>query len=197
MNCEKCGAENAHFMGSSQSWGPAPSDAENTPDNLPGGYAWLCEDCAIEISFAEMVKSSEEMDREMAEQDRADWLKKWPGHCPTCNGLGLIVYQDDPSPSGVSLSPGTMEFSDPCDCLEDGNCPRCGKKGWADCPTETTDWENEPCLYCGWSSSAAERGEEGMVCPPAPPPPDIPHPDSPELDSYLEMMYEDRTYYEE
>lgn len=52
MNCEKCGNENAHFTGSSRSYGPDASDAENTSDNLPGGFAWLCDDCLDEITTA-------------------------------------------------------------------------------------------------------------------------------------------------
>ena len=45
MNCEKCGREGAAFMGNSKSWGPDPCDCENTSENLPGGFAWLCDEC--------------------------------------------------------------------------------------------------------------------------------------------------------
>jgi len=51
MNCEKCGTENAHFTGNSKSWGPDACEAENVPENLPGGYAWLCEECDMELWF--------------------------------------------------------------------------------------------------------------------------------------------------
>lgn len=54
MECEKCGKEGAHFMGVSRSWGPDPVDAENTPENLPGGFAWLCDDCLGDIIFEEV-----------------------------------------------------------------------------------------------------------------------------------------------
>jgi hypothetical protein len=45
MECQRCHKENAHFTGSSSSYGPVEADAENTPENLPGGYAWLCDEC--------------------------------------------------------------------------------------------------------------------------------------------------------
>lgn len=37
-------------MGSSRPWGPDPSDANNTPENLPGGHVWLCDECLEEIT---------------------------------------------------------------------------------------------------------------------------------------------------
>lgn len=52
MKCEACGREGAVFMGSSKSWGPDESDAENTPDNLPGGMAWVCEECIMGMVVA-------------------------------------------------------------------------------------------------------------------------------------------------
>lgn len=48
MNCEKCGREGADFMGRSKSY-PDPIDCSNTPDNLPGGFAWLCPDCLDQV----------------------------------------------------------------------------------------------------------------------------------------------------
>lgn len=50
MKCQKCGTENnVHFTGSTCSWGPDKSDCTNTPENLPGGFAWLCDNCHYEI----------------------------------------------------------------------------------------------------------------------------------------------------
>ena len=74
--------------------------------------------------------------------------RRWPEHCTNCHASGVITWQEDPSPSGVGLSPGTMTFADPCpDCLEKGACPRCGNNnghGWC-------IGEMEPCPACGWS----------------------------------------------
>lgn len=52
MICERCSTDGAHFVGSSRSYGPAESDAENTPANLPGGYGWLCDNCLSSIDAA-------------------------------------------------------------------------------------------------------------------------------------------------
>lgn len=60
--------------------------------------------------------------------------------CQNCKGTGQVGYNDDPSPSGVSLSPGTMVFTNPCpNCLEKGLCPGCGQ----------TIGEHDNCK-CGW-----------------------------------------------
>ncbi|RRR75478.1 MAG: hypothetical protein EI684_04545 [Candidatus Viridilinea halotolerans] len=37
-----------------------------------------------------------------------------------------MSYEDDPSPAGAGLSPGSMTFSEPCVCIEAQRCPRCG-----------------------------------------------------------------------
>ena len=51
MKCQKCKTEGAHFTGSSCEYGPDPSDAANTPENLPLGFAWLCDDCLSQIEY--------------------------------------------------------------------------------------------------------------------------------------------------
>lgn len=58
MECEKCHKSPAYFTGSSKSFGPDASDAENTKENLPGGFAWLCQECWIDIAMDEMEKAS-------------------------------------------------------------------------------------------------------------------------------------------
>ena len=61
----------------------------------------------------------------------------------------------DPSPSGVSLSPGYMEDWDPCtECVEQNKCPRCGGP--------LTGKRNEPdtlyCRKCRWNSDEKFEG---------------------------------------
>jgi len=83
------------------------------------------------------------------------YVSKWPDFCRKCNGTGLIIYEDDPSPAGVALSPGTMDFEEPCSgCVENGICPRCGKEVW---PVDI-DWP-QPCGNCGWE----EKITEGVI----------------------------------
>lgn len=70
--------------------------------------------------------------------------------CEYCAGTGYIVYKDDPSPAGVSLSPGSMWYSDSCPkCLERGLCPRCG--------AELVDGEWSICPSCGWDEKEADK----------------------------------------
>ena len=93
--------------------------------------------------------------------ERVTYQLTWPKYCRKCNGLGEIVYNDDPSAAGVSLSPGSMEFSDPCQCLEDGNCPRCGRYNvsWLNAEDDMLK-----CPVCGWvyqSSPGCPPGWDG------------------------------------
>lgn len=72
------------------------------------------------------------------------------------NGSGCILYDDDPSPAGISLSPGTYSYADPCPCVEAGKCPDCGSPligSLDDLNTETGQYTDE--LRCG-----GEEGEE-------------------------------------
>jgi hypothetical protein len=79
---------------------------------------------------------------------------KWQHHCRKCHGLGGFLYSYDPSPAGVSLSPGYMQDFDTCsDCVEQGKCPRCGKLIY---PLDQVDKFNEwldnqtECPHCKW-----------------------------------------------
>lgn len=65
---------------------------------------------------------------EYRRQAYARWVKAWPNHCPSCHGVGEVSYDDDPGASDCSLSAGSMTFTDPCECVEEGRCPRCGKR---------------------------------------------------------------------
>jgi ribosomal protein S27AE len=41
---------------------------------------------------------------------------------------GAILVIDDPSPPGVSLSPGSYAYVDPCPCVIERICPHCGEQ---------------------------------------------------------------------
>lgn len=81
---------------------------------------------------------------------QAKWKKalaayeaEWPNYCRHCHGTGGFIEKYDPSPPGVSLSPGYMEDGHPCpECTENDKCSRCG--GY--CP----DIENPICPHCGF-----------------------------------------------
>ena len=73
----------------------------------------------------------------------ADFTARFPTYCRTCRGWGTITYQDDPSPAGVGLSPGTMEFIEPCPkCVELGHCQQCMSRG--------LNIDGTECQDCGW-----------------------------------------------
>jgi hypothetical protein len=87
---------------------------------------------------------------------RAAYAEQWPNYCRTCEGYGGFVSTYDPSPAGVSLSPGWMEDFDPCTCQTDGDwweakCPRCGVPWYLSLPddflTETVQSMKETWLY--------------------------------------------------
>jgi len=79
---------------------------------------------------------------------RDDYEVLYPDYCHVCQGTGEILYSYDPSPAGVSLSPGMMIDSDPClECLQKGLCPRCRKP----VPEWDVDFnESATCHFCGW-----------------------------------------------
>jgi hypothetical protein len=102
------------------------------------------------------------------------YLYEWPNHCKHCAGWGGHSYSDDPSPPGVSLSPGTTDDYDPCEMCH-GHCSRCGvsflevisddvraeileQEKWAydvQDPDEhlLMGWveRDDPCPACGWT----------------------------------------------
>lgn len=94
---------------------------------------------------------------EMADDDaykRLFYIRRFPKYCTHCDGTGMLTYEDDPSPAGVGLSPGTMTFEDPCpECVEKGICPRCGNMAW---PDDDVEWP-QPCKFCNW-----EEGVPGV-----------------------------------
>jgi len=88
----------------------------------------------------------------------AEYDQQWPGYCRKCNGVGHHNY-----PS-TRDEPGGCE---PCSCVEDNTCPRCGghtvvwlvgyhewqyieSHVWCKIPM---DGETPFCPSCGWLDS--------------------------------------------
>lgn len=69
-----------------------------------------------------------------------------------CLRNGLKVVRDDPSPAGISLSPGFYEYVEPCPCVEAGRCPWCGHEleGPLD-DLSSTSRLRCPAPECGWT----------------------------------------------
>ena len=77
------------------------------------------------------------------------WRTEHPCHCQKCMGWGWVFYDYDPSPAGVSLSSGSMQDCDPCECIENDICPVCGQLGlqWRNddmnCKCDACDYDDE------------------------------------------------------
>jgi len=85
----------------------------------------------------------------------AEYEKSYPNYCTHCQGWGGSWSKYDPSPSGISLSPGFMYEFDPCPkCVENSICPRCGK--------ELYDADEVICKECGFNG----KEDEGLPQPP-------------------------------
>lgn len=81
----------------------------------------------------------------------AAYEREHPHYCRKCGGQGAKFVEYDPSPAGVSLSPGYMVDIEPCtECVEQGKCPRCGA---SDLPwDEEAVWDaQDACPHCGWA----------------------------------------------
>jgi hypothetical protein len=93
-------------------------------------------------------------------EDRELFKQAWPEHCTKCEGWGGFWHSFDPSPSGVSLSAGSMMELDPCeDCVVLGKCPRCGLQDDA----EVSD-EFEHCRSCDWRWDFSDGMPEYDIC---------------------------------
>jgi hypothetical protein len=100
-----------------------------------------------------------------AQEARQAWAQAWPHYCRSCNGYGGGWSAYDPSPSGVSLAPGSVVDFDPCSTRSDASrCARCfhqhGEE-WLD--------GDLPCAACGWSTTTPQGmpPEAECVCWPA------------------------------
>ena len=124
-------------------------------------------DSCAEVKYAEQHKA----DYKAFQLDVGAYIAAWPSYCQSCSGWGGKTTSYDPSPAGISLSPGYMTDYDPCgECVEKDICPRCAntsvrliehdKKG-----------DHYACLVCAW----VEQEDEGAPLDP---------PDSPECDCW-------------
>lgn len=96
-----------------------------------------------------------------AEWDKMDqWVREHPNYCRNCQGMGGFAGSYDPSPAGVSLSPGSMQEFDYCqECTEKGICPECGKQMF---DPDTSDWsEMLVCPHCNWKEETAAGMPQG------------------------------------
>lgn len=97
-----------------------------------------------------------------AQRARAQFERTYHA-CPTCQGWGEICYSEDPSPAGVSLSSGRMDYAETCGCItEQGQCPRCGRH--VDSDVFATEDDTVGCEHCGWHHEQADRGMPLAEC---------------------------------
>lgn len=90
--------------------------------------------------------------RVIQEREEAAFRHAHPMFCRACHGWGVWSGSFDPSPSGVSLSSGTMTDSGPCTvCVEEGICPWC---------MGPLNEEGTACLQCGWVEGNGGISEE-------------------------------------
>lgn len=86
-----------------------------------------------------------------------EFKKLWPKFCTKCGGYGYITYaatRDDPG------------GSDPCSCIEDNVCPRCGTTNIVWIEQKGCDYGH--CVLCGWDEWTITNtlpGWELMVAP--------------------------------
>lgn len=90
------------------------------------------------------------------EAERKLYERVWPNYCHECGGMGGFWTEYDPSPAGISLSPGTMRDFDPCECVSPqgitrARCPRCSARfvhfadtGWMDEMSNQWPHDNPP-----------------------------------------------------
>lgn len=99
------------------------------------------------------------------DQEVREFKSRFPAYCRTCKGWGASFGTYDPSPSGVSLSAGSMPDVEPCpDCVDNGRCPRCGKQ-LLSADQLDTGVGPESCPDCGWHWSGRD-GTGGISEPP-------------------------------
>lgn len=73
------------------------------------------------------------------------WCERWPNHCPTCTGAGVVGWYENQAPLG-SGQVWNEHLEEPCPaCTAEGKCARCGKMGL---DPETSEG---PCRACGWN----------------------------------------------
>lgn len=102
-----------------------------------------------------------------------EFEKNHPNYCRHCDGWGVYFSTYDPSPSGVSLSPGTMLDCDVCpECVDKNLCPLCMIET---VPVVGHEDNERVCLTCNWKED--NENHEGLS-------------DGPECHCYLENVVE-------
>jgi len=75
--------------------------------------------------------------------DRDDYVRKYPDHCTTCEGWGVIK----------EFSP-IFSITE-CACFKEKTCPRCGTPHALDSAVR--------CQACGWDIDDEDRGLPGCT----------------------------------
>jgi len=95
----------------------------------------------------------EAYDAKIKEEQDA-WKAKWPEYCNKCGGSGIVTFlQGHPYGSTTAYE----EFAEPCDCILNGFCPRCGATTMNADPDKEV--EHQTCSACGWEQDRPD------VCP--------------------------------
>lgn len=87
--------------------------------------------------------------QEVAEVRKA-WQRKWPNACQKCHGWGVHTWSENQSPLGSGRN-WPMEMAEPCSCVEEGTCARCGLGNALD-----LDTGEGPCPTCNWNYDDGE-----------------------------------------
>jgi len=92
------------------------------------------------------------------QREQEKWWSKWPEACPECRGAGGKSYSSSFDYKAGVGDPGGWE---PCSCLAEGKCPRCGL---SPAFPEFEDDEHTPCAGCGWSLGDNDQEPEPYEC---------------------------------
>lgn len=88
-------------------------------------------------------------DVEKYEKAVAEFENRWPNYCRHCGAHGETSYSENLAPHGSGRM-WMYEFHEPCNCSEDGICPRCGAS-WPQEDIVKIIEEQLPCPHCGWN----------------------------------------------
>lgn len=100
-----------------------------------------------------------------AEKERADFFKKYPNYCKSCEGWGGFVYYENHGLPGA----GERIFDMCGDCIGNDICPRCGYQHPVKWQYDETyfdggyevpffDEVDSNCLNCGWNCETDSWG---------------------------------------
>jgi hypothetical protein len=77
-----------------------------------------------------------------------EWIARWPNYCQKCDGYGMTSWTEF-VPYGMGSA--GMPMSEPCECVGDGKCPRCGQLGLTSEDRGGEETGNGPCRFCEWN----------------------------------------------